>query len=134
MISSRSNIYLIQGCQTCGPWARTGPPKGPNQPTFLPVLFFLPSCIPSCLPSFLPPTISSFLPSVLTSSLSFFFPSLSPSFLQSFLPVLLSFLPKCSIYYMGQFRFTSVLSGPEECLQCRIIASSGPHSHAIWVY
>ena len=32
---------------------------------------------------------------------------------------------KCNINYMRQFRFTSVLSVPEECLRCRIIAWSG---------
>ena len=39
---------------------------------------------------------------------------------------------KCSINYTGQFRFTSVWSGPEECLRCPIIAWSGPHPYAIW--
>ena len=38
---------------------------------------------------------------------------------------------KYSINYMGQFRLTSVLSGPEECLQCWIIAWSGPHPYTI---
>ena len=32
---------------------------------------------------------------------------------------------KCSINYMGQFRFTSLFSGPEECLRCQIIAWTG---------
>lgn len=97
-------INLNQGCQTCGPWARTGPLRGAIWPTFLPVFFsflsYLPFFLALFLPSFLLSFLPSFCPSFVPSSLLSFLPSFCPSCISSFLP---SFFPPYLPFFLSLF-------------------------------